>query len=232
MTDHPVQIRALTTANPTWYVTQAEAFTHYQTLFRLEDGERDLYRRLLLDGPIRGRHIAMDTPGEATETNADALNQRYLKHGRRLGAEAVRRALAEAGVCPSEVGGLVVNSCTGYLCPGLCSYVLEDVGLPDTTRYADLMGMGCGGALPNLSVAMGMIAGTGGRPVLSVAVEVCTATLFMGTDPGLIVSNAIFGDGASAALLLPGGDPRACTGMPLLLDYESGLFPRHRGDLQ
>jgi hypothetical protein len=58
------------------------------------------------------------------------------------GVAAARRALAEAGVEPAEISGLVVNTCTGYLCPGLSSYIAEDLGLKTSIRFLDLMGWG------------------------------------------------------------------------------------------
>jgi alkylresorcinol/alkylpyrone synthase len=124
-----------------------------------------------------------------------------------------------------------VNSCTGYLCPGLTSYIAEDVGLSSHIMVCDLMGMGCGGALPNLEVATGMLLRRPEKPVLSVAVEICTATLFMGEDPGLVVSNAIFGDGAAAAVLdMSAPRAQAPPGMQIV-DFQSGLFPEHRAHL-
>ena len=230
MYNHPFCLKALATANPPLYVTQEQAFHYYRTLFDLQEHEEELYRRLLLDGAIEGRYIGMDSPVEAVETDQDLLNRRYLKFSRMIAARAVEKALVRAGCSPSAVGGLVVNSCTGYLCPGLTSYLVEDAGLPRDLQIADLMGMGCGGALPGLSVAGGMIRARPRKLVLSIAVEVCTATIFMGQDPGLIVSNSIFGDGASAAVLAAEeGD-----GSMLLrfIDFEYNIAPEHRAELQ
>jgi alkylresorcinol/alkylpyrone synthase len=100
-----------------------------------------------------------------------------------------------------EIAGLIVNTCTGYLCPGLSSYVAADLGLRPSIRFQDLMGMGCGAAVPNLEAAAGMLARSGEGPVLSVAVEICTATIFPSHELELVVSNSIFGDGAAAAVL-------------------------------
>jgi len=57
--------------------------------------------------------------------------------------------------------------------------------------------MGCGAAIPNLEAAAGMLARSGEGPVLSLAVEICTATIFPSHEPELVVSNSIFGDGAA-----------------------------------
>ena len=61
--------------------------------------------------------------------------------------------------------------------------------------------------------------------------EICSATLFMGNDPGLIVSNSIFGDGA-AACVLDGFDAQSKPILFRLRDFESGVFPEHREQLR
>ncbi|MBT3378601.1 MAG: type III polyketide synthase [Lentisphaerae bacterium] len=231
MTPLSVNLRSLATANPPLYVTQEEAFAHYDRLFDLTQGERDLYQRLLLDSAIRGRYVGMDSPDEAAQTDQDRLVERFLKFARSTAADAVRGALRQAGLAADDIGGIAVNSCTGYLCPGLTSYIAEDVGLPTHMMICDLVGMGCGGALPNLEVAAGMLLRRPEKPVLSVAVEICTATLFMGEDPALVVSNSIFGDGASAAVLETASKAATDTPKACILDFESGLFPAFRSHL-
>jgi alkylresorcinol/alkylpyrone synthase len=224
-------LRSLATANPALYVTQEEAFACYDRLFDLEPDERALYRRLLLDGPIRGRYVGMDDPADAVHTDPDHLIGRFRRFGREIAVDASRRALDAANVPPGEVRAVVTNTCTGYLCPAMSSYLAEDLGLAESVRAFDLMGMGCGGALPNWECAANALAA--GGPVLSVAFEVCSATLFMGPEPDLVVSNCIFGDGAAAAVLDTGAtkEPRPL-GLLRLLDFESGVFPEHREALR
>ncbi len=224
-------LRSLATANPPRYVTQEEAYEVYCSQFDLEPGERDLYRRLLLEGPIRGRTVAVATDTEAAETHPDRLNERFLKFGRLIACEAAREALAGAELRAADIGALVVNTCTGYLCPGLSSYVAEDLGLDASVKPLDLMGMGCGAAIPNFEAAAGLLARGLEKAVLSIAVEICTATLFMGPEPDLVVSNSIFGDGAAAAVVdaVPDDAP---DGLARLRDFASGLFPQHREELR
>ena len=224
-------LRGLGTATPPLYATQEEAYEFFTTHFTLKPAEQDLYRRILLDGKIKGRYLGMDAKTDALETDPDRLLARFLKFGRATAVAAARRALAEAGVEPAEIAGLVVNTCTGYLCPGLSSYIAEDLGLKTSIRFLDLMGMGCGAAIPNLEAAAGMLARSGEGPVLSVAVEICTATIFPSHEPELVVSNSIFGDGAAAAVLdlVPDNRPG---GLARMVDFATGLFPRYREDLR
>jgi alkylresorcinol/alkylpyrone synthase len=224
-------IQALATANPPFYTTQKEAYEFYAAHFKLEPETDKLYRRLLLEGPIRGRFIGIDQVEDACETDPDLLNARFLKFARATAATAARKALADAHLSPEALGGLVVNTCTGYLCPGLSSYLAEDLGLRKDIRALDIAGMGCGGAMPNLQAAAGLLALDGTAPLLSIAVEICSATLFMGPDPALIVSNSIFGDGASAAILRAGelGETKS---LLRFVDFASGLYPEYRPQLQ
>jgi predicted naringenin-chalcone synthase len=65
----------------------------------------------------------------------------------------------------------------------------------------DLVGSGCGGAIPNLEIAGSLSRQNDGGVVVSVAVEICTATFQMEDDLSLLLSNALFGDGAAAAVV-------------------------------
>lgn len=150
-------LRGLCTATPPFYATQEEAYEYFFTHFSLKPAERDLYRCILLDGKIKGRYLGMDAKADVLETDPDRLLARFLKFGRSTAVDAAGRALAEAGVEPAGIAGLIVNTCTGYLCPGLSSYIAEDLGLKTSIRFLDLMGMGCGAAIPNLEAAAGML---------------------------------------------------------------------------
>jgi predicted naringenin-chalcone synthase len=64
-----------------------------------------------------------------------------------------------------------------------------------------MVGSGCGGAIPNLQVAESLLKTNGGGVVVSASVEICSTTFQMDNDLSLILSNALFGDGAAAAVL-------------------------------
>jgi alkylresorcinol/alkylpyrone synthase len=220
-------------AVPPLRVTQREAYEFFASHFTLAPDEEALYRRLLLEpGPVQGRHLGMDRVEEAAETDPDRLNARFLKHARRTAADAARVALSDAGLTAADLGGLVVNTCTGYLCPGLSSYLSEDLRCPPSTKAIDLAGMGCGGSIPNLDCAAALLAAGDGRPWLSVAVEICSATLFMGADPALVVSNSIFGDGAAAVVLQDGATLHDSTGTMRILGRTACLRPEYREQLR
>ncbi len=223
-------MRAIGTANPRRYATQQEFYDWLVTHFQLTPEEYDLYKRVLVDGPIQGRYFGIDNDEQGADLSPDALIERFSKYGTSTAVEAARDAMHAVGLEPRDIGGLVVNTCTGYLCPGLTSYVSEGLGLEPSTKIMDLMGMGCGGAIPNMECAAGLLARNLGKPVMSIAVEICSATMYMGANPDLVISNSIFGDGAAAVILdVP---ERSGPVQAKIVDFETGLYPRHREDLR
>ena len=65
---------------------------------------------------------------------------------------------------------------------------------------ADLVGLGCGAAVPMLRAAHGFAAANPDALIATVAVEVCSAAFHADDDPGVLISLCLFGDGAAAAL--------------------------------
>jgi len=86
----------------------------------------------------------------------------------------------------------------------LTSYVSELLDLrPDALTF-DLVGQGCGAALPNLGLADSLLRARTCEHVLSICVEICSAAFYLDDDPGVLISACLFGDGAGAAVLTAG----------------------------
>jgi predicted naringenin-chalcone synthase len=224
-----VRIVGLGTANPPLRVSQEEIYRAYMELVPLSDKGRDLLRQILLDNKsIAFRHMGMDDLSDAVSKNSqDELIARYQKFAIPVAVEAASKALNQAGLTPGEVDAIVTNTCTGYLCPGLTSYVAEALSLRKNVKPFDLQGMGCGGAIPALETAYDLLHTYPDANVLTLSVEICTATIVFSEDPAILVSNCIFGDGAAATVLTnhPG------TSGLRLKHFAAGLFPEYRQHL-
>jgi len=225
-----VYLQSIATANPPLYVTQQQALQFYTRHFEPSAATCELYRKILSGGGIDGRYVGIDAIEDAAQQDPDLLAARFLKVARQLAAAAADKALQQLEMSRAAIGAVVVTTCTGYCCPGLSSYLIADLELDPSTRAYDLVGMGCGGALPNLHSAGALLQQNPDKAVLSVAVEVCSATLFPGDDPALIVSNCIFGDGAAAVVLTTTAHAR---GLALrMIDCESLTLSEHRDELR
>jgi predicted naringenin-chalcone synthase len=196
-------IGAVATAVPTLAVGQVEANEHLLRRYahRLRPRSVALSRRLAAHPSIRKRHFAIDSPEAFFGEDQDQRLRRFTERSIQLSAEATLKSLRAASLGREDVVALVVNTCTGYICPGISTYLIEALGLGRDTKAFDLVGGGCGGALPNLELAAALANGGGGRIAVSVAVEICTATMQVGDDLSLLVSNTLFGDGAAAAVV-------------------------------
>ena len=153
------------------------------------------------DNGVDARHLALDPFLEIFDQTPDALQARFARHAPALATEAARRALKDADCPPTEIDAILISTCTGYLCPGLTSYVSERLGLRPDVFPLDLVGQGCGAALPNLRTAEALLAAGRAGKVLSICVEVCSAVFYLDDDPGVLISACLFGDGAGAAVL-------------------------------
>ena len=197
-----VYVASIATAVPTFSVGQRSAAELVKKYYgdKLTPRSIALIRATFSHPGIQKRHFAVEDPTCIMTDSDDQRIERFTKKSIDLSVQAVLKALEQAGLTPGDVTGLVINTCTGYICPGISTYLMERLGLARNTRVYDLVGSGCGGAIPNLQVAEAMVKANGGV-VVSVAVEICSAVFQMDNDLSLILSNALFGDGAAAVVL-------------------------------
>lgn len=226
-------IRALGTAVPSATFTQRECWEALQRAKRPELTQRTravLQGILQHDNGIDTRSLALDSLDEGFDLDPDTLHQRFARHAPALASRAAAAAIARAGLAPADVDALVISTCTGYLCPGLTSYVAESLGTKHDAVHLDLVGQGCGAALPNLRAGDALIRSGACRTVVSICVEVCSAAFYLDNDLGVLVSACLFGDGAAAAVLSasPGSSPRRVR----LKAFGSTTNPGHRDALR
>lgn len=156
------------------------------------------------------------------ETSWQEQCEEYARGALALSLQAVRECLD--GRDPREIGCIVYGSCTGYCCPSVDYLIAKEVGLAETTRHVPVVGDGgCVGAAPVLQQAYDYTRQTG-RTALAVTCELCSCAHYP-ERPGrpdpwgrwqLLRANAIFGDGASAALVGFDDDPKH----PWIIDTE------------
>lgn len=210
-------LHALSTANPSASFKQADCLALAEQSPHWRNG-LDRRSRLMLSTILRGdsgidqRQFAARDVDRLFSLDADALNEEFRHTAPALAVGALAPALREAGVAPEELDALVVCTCTGYLCPGVSSYIAEQIGLRPDAWLQDLVGLGCGAAIPALRATSAILAANPKAVVACVAVEICSAAFYLDNDPGVIISACLFGDGAAASVWKahPGPRPLRC----------------------
>jgi predicted naringenin-chalcone synthase len=167
---------------------------------------RGLAKRVFANAGVRTRHAVVNPLIEdPSRWSTSVRMERYLAEALPLGKDAVSSALDRAGVVGSEVGMLVVCSCTGYVTPGLDILLARDLGLPPDARRVFVGHMGCYAAVPGIGVAADYVA-LNFRPAVVLCVELASLHVQPPTaDAQQVVAHALFSDAAAAVVLVPDG---------------------------
>jgi predicted naringenin-chalcone synthase len=151
-------------------------------------------------------------PTGAPEDQGPTTGQRmehYARLAPPLALEACSGALTSSGVAGQDVTHLITVSCTGFMAPGVDRVVIQGLRLPPTVQRTHIGFMGCHGALNGLRVALAYAGSDPAAKILLCAVELCSLHYHYSWNPGKIIANALFADGAAALVGVPG--ERACS---------------------
>lgn len=199
-------------------------------------GYRDELRRSFFrNSGIDSRHLYVTATDPRPDENIDAMAARFEDGSVRLGAEAARACLDRAGLVPAAIDFVATTTCTGRLVPSLDARLVAALGLRPDVQRVHVGDTGCASAVVALQQAHNYLRAFPGRRALVVAVELCSTTYYLDEEAETAVANAIFADGAAAALLGTEGDGPAVLGHRTLirsehLDRMGFTFPggRHR----
>jgi predicted naringenin-chalcone synthase len=222
-----MSLLAIGTATPPLELGQDESLAFILNNLPMKNATRVLYERVFRHESIRTRRFALPKIDAVLETDPDTVNERFEKAAVSLSAQSLAEALRRAGRMPTDVNFLAVTTCTGYVCPGLSSHVIEEAGLNKDIAHIDMVGMGCGAAIPALRQAIAHLAAHPNVLAAVISTEICSAAMFSGDAPDLVISNAIFADGSAAVLL-----GKQTTGQPSLVDFSSLVVPEWRDEIR
>ena len=201
-----VGLLSLATALPPYTVEQSEAKAKAREVF---GGRKALFDRLsgVFDNAgISHRHIVAPIEWYEGHHGWKERNRVYLDACDALFREAATRAIAQAGLKPSDIDGVVAVSTTGIATPSLDARNGPAIGLRGDVRRVPVFGMGCAGGVNGLATAARLAAAEPGSRWLYVTIETCSIAIRLDSDdPAAIVATAIFGDGAAAAVVGTGG---------------------------
>jgi len=144
-------------------------------------------------------------PDDCGPTTGQRLTA-YEQEAAPLALQASRQALGRARLRAQRLTHMVTVTCTGFAAPGFDQRLIAELPLPATIARTQIGFMGCHGALNGLRVARAFVDAERSARVLLCAVELCSLHYFYGWDPGKVIANAIFADGAAALVGLADAD--------------------------
>ncbi len=209
-------LEAIATGNPPVHGPQQEAAAFMQ---RVESLPEPLRRRIPLIYERSGIDYRYSCVEDYTRRSPDDFdffppdwsltpapttaqrNRKYRQAVLPLAERVARDALGQAGLKPEAVTHLVAVSCTGFFAPGLDIELVRRLGLPATTRRTLVGFMGCYAAFNALRLAHSFCQTRPDARVLVVCAELCTLHFQIDDAFDTAVVNALFSDGAAAAVL-------------------------------
>lgn len=172
-----------------------------------------------------------NTPGLEPFPSVGQRMGAYRQHALPLSLAAVHDCLRQApGIQPASLTHLITVSCTGMYAPGLDIELVQALGLPASIRRTCVNFMGCYAAVNALKLADAFVRADPAAQVLIVCTELCTLHFQKSTEDDHLISNALFGDGSAACLVLgrplPGPAPSL-----VLRAFHCGLEPDGHDDM-
>jgi len=146
----------------------------------------------------------------------------YKEHALSLASDAIQNCIHQHQINANEVTHLITVSCTGMHAPGLDIELVRSLELADNIERTAIQYMGCYAVFNGFKVADHICQANPDAKVLLVSVELCTIHFQNGTDKDQIVANALFSDGAAAAMIEGNGQTR--TGLKLQ-QFTNKLIP-------
>ncbi len=142
----------------------------------------------------------------------------FQKEAPSLAQEAIHNCLNKTSFSPKEITHIILISCTGMYAPGLELEIIHRMGFSQQVERYCIHFMGCYAAFNALKLADRICDSDAGAKVLILSVELCTLHFQKIYTEDNLLANALFGDGAAAALVC-----QQSSGIRIK-DYQSNIF--------
>lgn len=201
------KLLALATATPEYKVRQADIESLGEAIFADRAAEFDRMRGIYANAGIETRYSCVGLDWYARDHGWPERNNLYIENAVSLLRQSALSCLAQAGLGPADVDGLVTVSTTGVATPSLDALLINELPFRNDVQRLPIFGLGCAGGVLGLARAATMAKAHPGSRWLVLVVELCGLT-FRNQDKSKsnIVATALFGDGAAAALISCTGD--------------------------
>ncbi|WP_297411298.1 3-oxoacyl-[acyl-carrier-protein] synthase III C-terminal domain-containing protein [Naasia sp.] len=221
------RIAAVAAALPEHSYAQSEITAMLAPMITSDPGKQAVMRRLHEGSHVERRHLVMPLEEYRDPQTFTETNDRFIEAATDLAERALLRALATAGLVPSDVDLVMFTSVTGISAPSVDALLVPRIGLRPDVKRVPMFGLGCVAGAAGIARLHDYLIGHPDEVAVLVSVELCSLTVQRDDDSmANFVASGLFGDGAAAVVAV--GDARAArlglTG-PDIVDARSALYP-------
>lgn len=183
--------------------------------------------RLFARVGVEDRYLALPLERYRALRGLKERNDAWLEVATDLGERVLQRLLEESGLEASEIHLLATTTVTGIAVPSLDARMMNRLPFASSLKRMPLFGLGCLGGAAGLARVADYLRGAPTEAAILLSVELCSLT-FQSHDGSVanLVSTGLFGDGASAVLLVGAKHPLSSRGGgPAVLDTGATFFP-------
>lgn len=158
--------------------------------------------RILENAGVQKRYLVQTLEESFAHEGLKSRNDLFIEESKRLGKQAAEAAMKNAGVTGEDIDLIITTSCTGFMIPSVCAYLLPELGMKRNTKRMPITELGCAAGAVSISRAREFCQTYPGSNVLIMSHELCSLT-FQPDDFSMqaIVGGALFGDGVTAAVV-------------------------------
>lgn len=197
-----------------------------ETIEALTDFAGPDFRRFAMSTGVQARHTALPLSRYSELDGFTEANDAFVDIALDLGEQALKSALHEANIKPSEVDIVFSTTVTGLSVPTLEARLATRAGLRQDVKRVPLFGLGCVAGAAGVARMHDYLLAFPDEVGVLLAVELCSLTI-QREDRSVanLVASSLFGDGAAAVVTK--GAERTATGStgPRVLATRSRIYP-------
>lgn len=208
-------IQSIGTAVPPFKISQELHHFILESANGISRGERLLLRSVYRNSGILSRHSVLeefgnnDAPenkifhpaGKSAQVSISRRMEIFESFATDLCYMAVNDCLKNISLNSTEITHLITFSCTGMSAPGVDINLIEKLGLSRNIERTCINFMGCYAGINALRMAKYIVTSQKDAVVLLCGIEICTIHYQKSKSQDQLIANAIFGDGAAAAII-------------------------------
>lgn len=236
-------VTAIGTANPQYCISQMQFADFYADALSFNELERRKLKAFYRYTKIHSRYTVLEDytkrqgdfsfyPNNSDFLPIPTISKRmkvFKENAINVSMKAIKNCIDSLeSFDPLSINHIIVSSCTGMYAPGVEIEIIEHLGLSTQIGKTAINFMGCFAALNALKIADALCNANGNFKVLIVNVELPSIHFQNSVQEEFLISNSLFGDGATAMLV----DSDPPTGLSLKVkDFFSDISLNGKNDL-